>query len=113
MEKMNYKSYADDCKKAIGNCTLLSLIAIGEVVRKKAYLRCPYITSRLRNSIDYETIESEKKVAVGTNVEYAIPVEVGSSRQKAQPFLESGAMDSQADIKKITSGIFSKLGGSK
>lgn len=40
----------------------------------------PVDTGRLRNSMAYATSEDNKTVYVGTNVEYAIYVEEGSSR---------------------------------
>jgi len=49
----------------------------------------PVDTGRLRGSITMELTRDSKGVVayVGTNVEYAIYVEMGTSRMRAQPYL--------------------------
>ena len=51
----------------------------------QAKLYCPVDTGRLRNSISHATVEDG--MVIGTNVEYAPYVELGTSRMDAQPFL--------------------------
>lgn len=51
----------------------------------KAY--CPVDTGRLRASIGI-TRHPNNVISVGSNVEYAIFVETGTSRQRAQPYLK-------------------------
>lgn len=41
------------------------------------------------------------EATVGTNVEYAMYVEMGTSRQKAQPFLSRGLKSSKSKVQKI------------
>jgi len=48
--------------------------------------RCPVDTGNLRASITYENT-GRFQCMVGTNVEYAPYVELGTSRQAAQPYL--------------------------
>ncbi len=49
-------------------------------------------TGRLRTSITHEVERSGKEIIgrVGTNVDYAIPLEYGTSRMAARPFLRVG-----------------------
>lgn len=53
--------------------------------------KCPVDTGRLRASITHE-VDGETAL-IGTNVEYAYFVEVGTSRMKAQPFLVPAATE--------------------
>ena len=60
---------------------------MGMVCSRYAQDKAPVDTGRLRNSIGYEVKSSENAVIVKTNVEYAPYVELGTSRQKPQPYL--------------------------
>lgn len=51
-----------------------------------AKLECPVDTGRLRNSISHGQAD-ENTMAVGTNVEYAAYVELGTSRMAPRPYL--------------------------
>ena len=65
---------------------------------------CPVDTGRLRNSI---THTADKKTAyIGTNVEYAPYVELGTSRQKAQPYLKPAVLDHVSTYKRIFESHF-------
>lgn len=50
-------------------------------------------TGRLRNSITHVLDVPKKEVYIGTNVEYAPYVELGTSRSKAKPYLKPAAND--------------------
>lgn len=54
-------------------------------IERDAKQKCPVDTGRLRGSIT--TNIKNKEAEVGTNVEYAKFVELGTSYQAAQPFL--------------------------
>lgn len=58
------------------------------------------ITGRLVNSISH-AVENEKTVAIGTNVEYAVFVETGTSRGRAYPYLNPAIMDHVSEYKDI------------
>lgn len=84
-----------------------ALIKCGVIAEGYAKLKCPVDTGRLRGSIVYATstsgsqgqspaepgdytpleVPQAKRVYIGTNVEYAPDVELGTQRQRAQPFL--------------------------
>lgn len=65
----------------------------GIVAEGYAKINCPVDTGRLRNSITHERNDAEGQVQIGSNVEYATFVEYGTSRMKAQPFLEPAILD--------------------
>lgn len=58
-------------------------------VESAAKRACPVDTGRLRSSITHAVEQDGRGLVaiVGTNVEYALPVELGTFRMRAQPFL--------------------------
>lgn len=63
-----------------------ALEKVGLMAERNAKIACPVDTGRLRNSI---THTHDKNTAyVGTNVEYAPYVEMGTKNTKAQPYLK-------------------------
>lgn len=64
-----------------------ALIAIGMTAESNAKGYCPVDTGRLRNSITNEAYQDEQAVVIGTNVEYAAYVELGTSKMAARPYL--------------------------
>lgn len=98
---IEFKSHKDEVlqqltravEKALEECGL-----IGEGYAKKI---CPVDTGRLRNSISHTVRETEQAAYIGTNVTYAPFVELGTRRQKAQPYLKPAVADHSAQYKKI------------
>lgn len=78
-----------------------ALETIGLVAEGYAKLLCPVDTGRLRNSISHAVDEDEKTVYIGTNVEYAPYVEMGTSKTKAQPYLKPAATNHNDEYKAI------------
>lgn len=74
---------------------------IGLAAEGYAKRLCPVDTGRLRNSITHAVDSGDKSVAIGTNVEYAAAVELGSSRSKAQPYLRPAATNHEKDYSRI------------
>lgn len=72
----------------IGNAIITALEIIGLTAENYAKKACPVDTGRLRNSITHVISPDENAVYIGTNVEYAEAVELGTSHQKAQPYLK-------------------------
>ena len=75
------------------------LEAIGLAAEGHAKKECPVDTSTLRNSITH--VVDEKAAYIGTNVEYAPYVELGTSKQKAQPYLKPAATEHNAEYKRL------------
>lgn len=58
-------------------------------------------TGRLRNSITHAVEAGEQSVYIGSNVEYAAFVELGTSRMKARPYLKPAATEHTAEYKAL------------
>lgn len=86
---------------AIDHALARALEEVGLVAEGYAKKACPVDTGRLRNSITHQVRPSEKSVYIGTNVEYAPYVELGTSRMEPQPFLRPAAADHEGTYKKI------------
>lgn len=94
--------------EAIDQALATALEEVGLVAEGYAKRACPVDTGRLRNSITHIVDEGARHVVIGTNVEYAPYVELGTRHQKPQPFLKPAANDHYSTYK----GIFLKhLGG--
>lgn len=85
----NSEQVADGIDSAIG----AALEEIGLLAEGYAAERCPVDTGNLRGSIAHEVDAGDDAVYIGTNVDYAPYVELGTSRQRAQPFLRPAASE--------------------
>ena len=83
-----------------------ALTRIGLQAETYAKRECPVDTGNLRNSITNAI--DDKSAYVGTNVEYAPYVELGTSRAKAQPFIKPAATEHSDVYKRI---VQDELGG--
>ena len=103
----------DEVRKGLQGAVNIALEAIGlqaesyakiELEKPKEHsdgtVRPTVDTGRLVNSITH-AVENETTVAIGTNVEYAAYVEMGTSRMKAQPYLEPAVMDHTSEYQDI------------
>lgn len=79
----NSREAADALDKAI----LRGLEIIGGQAETYAKQLCPVDTGRLRNSITHMVEKEEHAAVIGTNVEYAPFAELGTVKQKPQPYL--------------------------
>lgn len=60
---------------------------------------CPVDTGLLRNSISHAA--DDNTAYIGTNVEYAPYVELGTVKMKEQPYLKPAVVDHASEYKKI------------
>lgn len=58
-------------------------------------------TGRLRNSITHQMMPEGNAVQIGTNVEYAPYVELGTSRMKSRPYLRQTITDNADKYRKM------------
>lgn len=100
---------AEIIKNALNDGVVQALEEIGLAAERYAFALCPVDTGRLHNSITHQldVSDGEKCVYVGTDVEYAIYVEFGTTKHKAQKFLRPAATDHVDEYRKI---LQSKLG---
>ncbi len=92
---------SDLIEQATNEAIVKALEAMGFQAEGYAKMKCPVDTGRLRNSITHTYDAAEQKAYVGTNVEYAPYVEYGTSKTKAQPFLEPAVTDHVDEYKRI------------
>lgn len=107
---MEIKSHRKEVQEAFDNQIEKALTIIGLTAERYAVEACPKDTGRLQGSITHKPNLSEKAVYIGTNVEYAPYVELGTSRQTEQPYLRPAAtdhVDEYTDIvKRVLKGEF-------
>ena len=107
-------SNKDEILEALGEQLGQAMIAIGmaaesnakqEITKavydtpesKSGYVR----TGRLRNSISYGVDTDEPAVYIGSNVEYAPYVELGTSKMMARPFLKPAVENYAVEYKDL------------
>lgn len=95
---------ADEFRDGLDAALTRALEKVGLVAEGYAKRLCPVDTGRLRNSITHVLDSGGRAVYVGTNVEYAPYVELGTSRQKAQPYLRPAAVDHVSEYRGIIEG---------
>ncbi len=85
----NSKAVLSAFDKAMHN----GLTAVGMTAEGYAKKDTPVDTGRLRNSVAFEVVDDENAVYIGTNVEYAPYVELGTRFMPARPFLRPAATE--------------------
>lgn len=93
------KSNVDEYLKQVDAAKARGLEAVGLTAERYAKALCPVDTGRLRNSISH-AVEGDSAY-IGTNVEYAPYVEMGTVRTRAQPYLKPAAQDHADEYKQI------------
>lgn len=104
---VQFISYAADVLSAAGNAKAQALEVIGGMAESFAKALCPVDTGRLRNSITHQQISSDTEV-VGSNVEYAPYVELGTSKMGARPFIRPAAENHSAEYTAVLKQIYGK-----
>ena len=87
------EDHTDEVVEGIERAISSALEEIGLLAEGYAKRKCPVDTGRLRNSITHQVDSGGRSVYIGTNVEYAPHVELGTRRQQAQPYLRPAATD--------------------
>ena len=93
----NSKEVSDNIKAAL----LRGLETCGLVAEGYAKKLAPVDTGNLRNSITHDVDEVEPAAYIGTNVEYASYVCLGTIHRNAQPFLKPAVADHANKYRKI------------
>jgi len=101
-------SYLPDVIYSLEHAKRVALETLGLVCTRYAALNAPVDTGRLRNSITYKIVIDEEAVYVGTNVEYAPYVELGTSKRKPHPYIKPAVEDHKAEYKQIINDVFKK-----
>ena len=96
------KSHKDEAISLKNQAVHNALEAIGLDAASTAAQFAPVDTGRLRNSIDYEVLDAEDAVCIGTNVEYAPYHEFGTSRGiPARHYLQFGVTAHLKEYEKL------------
>ena len=93
----NSKEISENIKSAL----LRGMEKCGLTAERFAKKLAPYDTGNLRNSITHEVDDGEPAVYIGTNVEYAPYVCLGTIHMNAQPFLKPAVNDHKDEYRKI------------
>ena len=97
--KVDYKDNSKEVLAAMEKGKRNALTAIGATAETYAKKATPVRTGRLRNSISH-AVDGEA-VYIGSNVEYAPYVELGTSRAKAHHMLQKAATEHSAEYKRL------------
>ena len=97
--QFKFIDHSDEILKKLTEAERRALEKVGMFVESEAQVNCPVDTGRLIKSITHE-VEGRYAV-IGSNVEYAPHVELGTSRSRAQPYLRPAVEENRDTIKKI------------
>lgn len=93
----NSKQFVDAMKYS----AMRALETCGLTAEGYAARLCPVDTGNLRNSITHLVQSDEPAAYIGSNVEYAAYVELGTYKMKAQPYLKPAIADHVNQYKQI------------
>lgn len=104
---IDIESHVADALDALETKKHWAFEVVGLIAERHAKEYCPVDTGRLRNSITHDVRENEDCVVIGTNVEYAAYVELGSSRRKnPKPYLRPGIENHLDEYRKAFNDAF-------
>ena len=110
--KVDYKDNSQQVLSAMEKGIKNGLEAIGLTAETYAKKATPVDTGRLRNSISH-TVDGEAAY-IGSNVEYAPYVELGTSRAKAHHMLQKAATEHSAEYKRLAEdAVYSAINNSQ
>ena len=96
-----FNDYSADVLNEFHDAVLRALERCGSEAEGYAKDLCPVDTGNLQNSITNAPDFEERAVYIGTNVEYAGYVELGTAKQPAQPYLKPAVADHAQTYKNI------------
>lgn len=92
-------------KKELEKRKEIALLEVGFLIEGSAKLNAPVDTGKMRSEIKNLKV-NDKSIIIGCNVEYAIDVEKGTKKQKAQPFLTPAYEQNQNVIRNIVGKVY-------
>ena len=112
MADIKFTSNVNDILSALEKGKRNALTAIGATAETYAKKATPVDTGRLRNSISH-SVDGEAAY-IGSNVEYAPYVELGTSRAKAHHMLQKAATEHSAEYKRLAEdAVYSAINNSQ
>ena len=107
-QSVSFTSHKKEVMDAVQQAIDRGLEICGGMAESYAKRRCPVDTGNLRNSITHQQYDDKTEV-IGTNVEYAPYVELGTVRMKARPFLRPAAENHKEEYKAILENELAKI----
>ena len=95
----------DKVLKQIDDALLKSLETSCKLIESEAKIYAPVRTGKLKNSISHSIEKETKTGTVYSDVKYAPYVEAGTSKQKAQPFLQRAVDKNRKEILELFEDI--------
>ena len=102
-----FTSNFDEASKLIAENRISALNEIGEELSSQIKKAAPVDTGRLRDSIEYHV--DQEGLVIGTDVDYAISIELGSSKRLAEPFINNTVNENLVKVKSVTEKNMSKV----
>ena len=102
-----FTSNKDEVLSAVDQAIVRGLEICGGKAESYAKELCPVDTGRLRNSISHAQMD-EKAEVIGSNVEYAPFVELGTRKMAAKPYLRPAAENHSTEYKAILENELAK-----
>lgn len=99
MATVKMESNKQEVLNALDDQVAVALETIGLRAERHAKAYCPVDTGRLRNSISHAS--DQDSAYIGTNVEYAPYVELGTHKQKPKPYLAPAVQKHIDEYKEI------------
>lgn len=96
--KENLSKYVDETLGAAAN---EGVNLACQVILASAIRNCPVDSGQLQNSLTMDVNDETHTGSVGTNVEYAPYVEIGTTGHKPQPFLQPAVEQNKDKIKEV------------
>lgn len=100
---IQYTSHRDKVMDAVQAATDRALEIIGGKAESYAKALCPVKTGNLRNSITHQQ-ENENTEVIGSAVEYAPFVELGTYKMSAKPYLRPAAENHAIEYQEVLAG---------
>lgn len=108
MSNVQYTSNLGAVKNATEDAIKRALEIIGGMAETNVKAITPVDTGNLRNSITHK-VDGAKAVIIGTNVEYAPFVELGTVKMKAKPYLRPGIENNIDQYKQVLEAECGKI----
>ena len=86
-----------EADKLISHNLALAALMVERTAKKIVAVK----TGTLKRSITHEPVVPKREVRIGTNIEYAPFVELGTSKQSAQPYLRPALESNMEKIRKL------------
>lgn len=100
---MSYTSYVKKVKDTLNKSKKDICNEMGNFVTAEAQMRAKVLTGNMKRSITYDVHDDNNGVDIGTTMDapYSIYKEKGTSKMKAEPFLEPAVMDNIGKLEEI------------